>query len=116
LKENTDFESAKLLYKSYKVPSNEQVIIDTILDKIHSQDKFEWIIKSIFYAFPVFVAWRTFYKDGILIRKDRAVVDIRKLNRAAVSDAYSIFLQFDIIRIILGCKYISVIDGIDFFY
>jgi hypothetical protein len=116
LKEITDFENIKLLYKSYKVSFNERVIIDTILDKFYNQDKFEWIIKSTFYIFPVFVVWRTLYKNGILIRKGRAVVDIRKFNRIVMSDIYFIFLQFDIIRIILGCKYISVIDGIDFFY
>jgi hypothetical protein len=56
LKENADSENAKLLYKSYKIPSNERIIIDTTLDKFHNQDKLEWIIKSIFYIFSVFVA------------------------------------------------------------
>jgi hypothetical protein len=116
LKENADSESVKLLYKSYKVSSNERIIIDIILDKFHSQDKLEWTIKSTSYTFPVFVAWRIFYKNGIPIRKDRAVVDIRRFNRAAVSDVYPIPLQSDIIRVMLDCKYISVMDGIDFFY
>jgi hypothetical protein len=99
-----------------KVPANERVIIDTALDKLHSQDKFEWITKSTFYIFSVFVVWRTLYKDGILIRKNRIVVDIREFNKAAVSDAYFIPLQSDIIKTILDYKYISVINGIDFFY
>jgi hypothetical protein len=80
LKENTDSEDVKLLHKSYKVPSNERIIIDTALDKFYNQDKFEWITKSTSYIFPIFVAWRTLYKDGILIRKNRAIVDIRKFN------------------------------------
>jgi hypothetical protein len=92
LKENADFENVKLLYKSYKVPSNERVIIDTALDKLHSQGKFEWITKSTPYIFLVFVAWRTLYKDEIPIRKGRAVVDIRKFNRAVMSDTYFISL------------------------
>jgi hypothetical protein len=116
LKKNADSENVKLLYKSYKVPFNERIIIDTVLDKFYNQNKFEWIIKSISYIFPVFVAWRTFYKDEILIRKGRAIVDIRKFNRTAISDIYFIPLQSDIIRAMLGCKYISVMDGIDFFY
>jgi hypothetical protein len=116
LKENADSENVKLLYKSYKVLSNERVIIDIILNKLHNQDKFEWIIKSIPYIFPIFVAWWIFYKNEILIRKGRAVVDIREFNRVAVSNIYFILLQFDIIRAIFDCKYISVIDGIDFFY
>jgi hypothetical protein len=116
LKENADSESAKLLHKSYKVPSNERVIIDTALNKFHNQDKFEWTIKSISYIFPIFVVWRTLYKNGILIRKNLAVIDIRKFNKIVISDAYSISLQSDIIKIIFDCKYISVINETDFFY
>jgi hypothetical protein len=92
LKENADFENIKLLYKLYKIPSNKRIIINTALDKLHNQGKLEWITKSTPYAFPVFVAWRTLYKNGIPIRKDRAVIDIREFNRIAVSDIYSILL------------------------
>ena len=116
MKENADFENVKLLYKLYKVPSNERIIIDTALDKFYSQGKFKWITKSISYIFPIFIVWRTFYKNGIPIRKNRTVLDIRRFNKAAVSDIYLILLQSDIIRIMLDYKYISVIDGTDFFY
>ena len=70
----------------------------------------------MFYVFPVFIAWRTIYKDGKSIRKRRAVIDIRGFNRAAVTDIYPIPLQSDIISSIIGCQYISIIDGTDFFY
>jgi hypothetical protein len=36
LKKNADSENIKLLYKSYKVPSNERVIINITLDKFHN--------------------------------------------------------------------------------
>ena len=36
LKENADSEGAKLLYKSYKVPFNERVIIDAALNKFYN--------------------------------------------------------------------------------
>jgi hypothetical protein len=72
--------------------------------------------QSISYAFPIFVVWRTLYKNEIPIRKDRAVVDIQKFNKAAVSDTYFIPLQSDIIKAILGYKYINVINRTDFFY
>jgi hypothetical protein len=52
----------------------------------------------------------------MLVRKGRAVIDIRRLNRAAITDAYLILLQSDIISDILACKYISIVDGTDFFY
>jgi hypothetical protein len=116
LKKNANSENAKLLYKLYKIPSNERVIIDTALNKLYSQNKLEWIIKFIFYIFPVFVVWWTFYKNEIPIRKGRAVVDIREFNKAALSDTNLISLMSDIIKAIFDYKYISVIDEIDFFY
>jgi hypothetical protein len=116
LKKNADSEGAKLLHKLYKIPSNERVIIDTALNKLYNQNKFEWIIKPTPYIFPIFIIWRTLYKDGIPIRKDRAVVDIREFNKIAISDTYFIPLQFDIIKAILDCKYISIMDETDFFY
>jgi hypothetical protein len=82
----------------------ERIIIHIILNKFYYQSKLEWTTKSIF------------YKNRILIRKGQEVVDIREFNRIAVSDVYFILLQFDVIRVMFGCKYISVIDRIDFFY
>jgi hypothetical protein len=41
IKKNADSENTKLLHKSYKVPSNERIIIDTTLNKFHNQNKFE---------------------------------------------------------------------------
>jgi hypothetical protein len=52
----------------------------------------------------------------MLIRKGRAVIDICGLNRAAITDTYPIPLQSDIISDILAYKYISIVDGTDFFY
>jgi hypothetical protein len=116
LKDNWEATGAKLNHKPYVVPANERAIIDETLDKMHAQGRLEWTQKPVPYAFPVFVAWRVVYKDGKPIRKGRAVVDIRGLNQATVSDAYPLPLQSDIIASILGCKYISVMDGTDFFY
>jgi hypothetical protein len=50
------------------------------------------------------------------VRKGRAVINIRELNRAAITDTYPIPLQLDIISDILAYKYISIVDGTDFFY
>jgi hypothetical protein len=116
LKKNADSESAKLLYKLYKISSNKRIIINTSLNKHHNQDKFEWTIKSTLYTFPVFIAWRTLYKNEIPILKDRAVIDIRKFNKIAILNIYPIPLQSDIIKIIFDCKYINVINKTDFFY
>ena len=95
---------------------NEHVIIDEILDKLHDQKKTYWIQSSVFYACLIFVAWWTVYKDEKLIQKKQAVINLKELNHAIVSDTYFLSLQSDIIVSILRCKYISVINDTDFFY
>ena len=47
-------------------------------------------------------------------RKGRVVVDIRGLNKLAVSDSYSLPLQGDIISAVAGFSYISVIDAVGY--
>jgi hypothetical protein len=116
LKDNWEATGAKLSHKPYPLPANEQAIVNETLDKMHDQGKLEWTQSPTPYAFPVFVAWRVVHKDGKAVRKGRAVVDIRGLNKATVSDAYPLPLQSDVIASMLGCFYISVMDGTDFFY
>ena len=61
----------------------------------------------------MFVVWKTLPSGE---RKGRAVVDIRGLNRLLVPDAYCVPLQSDIIRNLIGCKRISLLDAMSFFY
>ena len=95
---------------------NKHTVINEIFNKLHDQKKTYWIQSSTFYACSVFIAWWTVYKNEKLIWKEWAVVDLKELNHATVSDAYSLFLQFNIIMSILKCKYISVMNNINFFY
>ena len=48
--------------------------------------------------------------------RSRHVVDIRELNSLLLRDAYPIALQQDVIEMLIGCKYISVLDTISVFY
>ena len=64
----------------------------------------------------IFIAWWTVYKNEKLIWKEQAIINLRELNYVIVSNAYFLFLQFDIIASILRCKYISVMNDTDFFY
>jgi hypothetical protein len=48
--------------------------------------------------------------------KDRMVVDIRNLNKISEPDVYPVPLQTDVIAMMAGKKFISVIDCMTFFY
>jgi hypothetical protein len=49
-------------------------------------------------------------------RKNRVMIDIRDLNSLILSNAYSLFLQSDIISAVTNCKFLSVINCAFFFY
>ena len=49
-------------------------------------------------------------------KKKRAVMNIRELNKIIISDVYVMFIQIDIIAIVVDCKYVSIIDAIKYFY
>ena len=69
LKDNWKATGAKLKHKPYPVPANERAVIDETLDKLHDQGKAYWTQGPASYACPVFVAWRTMYKDEKSIQK-----------------------------------------------
>ena len=108
---------AKLAHKVYPLGQKEQQLVDEVFDKLHQQNRMEWSKEPTPFGFPVFVIWKTSQgSDGQLIRKGRAVVDIRGLNKITVTDAYPIPNQADIIAAVAGCNYITVIDALSFFY
>ncbi len=55
-------------------------------------------------------------KDEKSMRKNRVVIDIRDLNAIIVSDAYSMSAQTDIIVAVVECKYIFVVNVLEYFY
>ncbi|TAQ83100.1 hypothetical protein B7494_g8576 [Chlorociboria aeruginascens] len=99
--------------KIYTVGTQDKDVIDTAFDKLHGQNRMSYTTQNTSLTFPVFVVYRTLPSQK---RVGRAVVDIRALNIAAVSDAYPLPLQSDIIAMCQGCKFISAIDATSFFY
>ena len=85
-------------------------------DKFHDQNKMKYIIQSISFDWSIFVMWRTIITNDQSMRKDRVVVDIKKFNKIAMNDIYSLFLQSDITFNVTRCKYIIVIDVVGFFH
>ena len=61
----------------------------------------------------MFVTWKTLPSRE---RKDRVVIDIQELNKMALANAYSIPLQTQVIALVAGSKYISMVDATVFFY
>ena len=53
---------------------------------------------------------------GVRYEKKRVVIDIRGFNKITVIDFYPMPLQSDIIAVITGCQYISVLDAAGFLY
>ncbi len=50
------------------------------------------------------------------MKKERAVADLRPLNRATIPDTYLLSFQQDIINSICGKRYITVVDISNFFF
>lgn len=90
-----------------------RAVIDKTMDELHDRGRVEWTRHHTPLSFPVFVIWKI---DSDSNRKARMVVDIRVLNSITVPDAYPIPLQSDILTLLQGCNYISVVDCNKFFY
>jgi hypothetical protein len=101
----------------YRVSPADRKVIDETLDLLVQQGKLEKCVGHTPTGFPVFVVWRTVTdKDGNEKQKGRVVVDLRAANKEAEPDAYPIPLQTDIVNLVRGRVYISVIDAAKFFY
>ena len=94
----------------------DRTLIDETFDKLHQQEKMEWTKNFISFEYPMFVVWKTVIKDEKPVKKKRAVMNIRGLNKIVVSDAYFMSIQADITAAVADCKYISVIDAMEYFY
>lgn len=99
--------------KIYPVNPEERKLIDNTFDILHQQRRMEYITQATPIIHSVFVVWRNLADEK---RKSQVIVDIRQLNNFALRDAYPLLLQTDIIEFCRGKRYISVMDGMSFFY
>ena len=65
------------------------------------------------YGAPVFIIWQTLPSGK---RKGRIITNIRGLNRMVWTNLYPMPLQRNVIAIVAGARYISVVDAAAFFY
>ena len=111
------FEIKMQISKLYSLNKRNQKFVDKKFDKLYNQSKISWIIKITSHEYSIFVMWRTIQLfDKKSKRKNRAIIDIRDLNKITKSNNYSMQLQFDIISIVQDCLYIIIVNCNEFFH
>ena len=98
--------------KVYPVGRPDKEVIDATFDKMHDEGKMSWSTQPTPFSYPVFVVW----KDTPNGRKGRVVVDIRELNKITEVDSYPLPLQSEIISLLLGYMYLSILDAVGWFH
>jgi transposase InsO family protein len=104
------------LGRVYPMSPKDQEVINNTFDKLHDQGRMDWTDNHSPSGYPVFVVWRRVEKNGQWIMKSRVVVDIRHLNKMTTPDIYPMPLQSEILAMIAGKRFISVIDAVAFFH
>ena len=98
--------------KIYFLKTRDKKLIDKTFDELHELKRLNWANEFIFFNYSTFCVWKIVNDE----KKNRIIIDIRKLNAITQSDAYSLFLQSDIIAVVRDCSFISVINAFVFFY
>jgi hypothetical protein len=106
--ESRIFEKVKI----YSLETKDKKLVNQIFNDLHTKERLKYIIESTSFNYSVFVVWKTINDK----KKDRVVINIRKLNAITLLDAYFLSLQFDIISTIKECQYLFVINCAFFFY
>lgn len=78
----------------YPLGNKNWQVVDETFDKMHRLGRLKFTTEHPPFSFPVFVVWKP---DAEGKRKDRAVVDIQKLNEMVLPDSYFLPLQSEII-------------------
>ena len=114
---NTIFNAKSNSTRVFKLDKQNRDVIDKKFDELHKQNKMNWIIQFISYAYFCFVIWKTIYLlDKSSKRKNKIIIDIRNFNKIIQFDVYSMQFQFDLIFVVIECVYINIFDCISFFH
>ena len=104
---------ANIKPKVYLLGVKARTLVDETFDKLQQQGRLLYTQGHTPFSFPVFVVWKP-EPNGT--KKRRAVVDIRRLNKLVVPDAYPVPLQSDIIASVRGRTHLAILDAASFFY
>lgn len=97
----------------YPLGKKARRVVDDTFDKLHKQGHLEYTTDPISFSFAILIIYKT---DSHGKRKDRKVVDIRKLNNLVLPDFYPLPLQSEIIANVQGYTNLAVFDATSFFY
>ena len=100
--ENRVFDKTKI----YSLNVKNKKFVDNIFDDLYRTSKMLWTNQSTFFLYSCFCIWKNVDDK----RKNRVIIDIKKLNAIIKFDVYLLFLQNNIIVVVKKCNYISIID------
>ena len=98
--------------KIYSFSSKNRKMIDKKFDRLYEKEKMSWTEKSTTYDYSIFIIWRIVNGE----RKERIMINIKKLNKIFEFDAYLMFFQSNVIVVVINASYISVMNCAKFFH
>ena len=110
------FESKIEATKMYSFDLVDRKLVDEVFDKLHVQNRMKYTSQFIIHDYSIFAIWKNVFEFNESERKDRMMIDIRDLNKIAITDFYFMSFQTNIISFVTNCRYISVFDVADFFH
>lgn len=111
------WENHKFHTKIYQNSPQDKAEIDKVFDALRTEGKMTDTVGHTHFGAPVFVKWRTTIDEkGAVKRKGRPVLDMREINDWVEKDSFPLTLQYDIISLCRNCEFLSVIDGLSYFY
>lgn len=97
----------------YPLSNNNQQVVNKTFDKIHCLGCLKFTTEYTLFSFLVFVICKANAEGK---KKDKAMVDIRKLNEMVLFNSYALFLQSEIIANVQGCTNLAILNTASFFY
>ena len=98
--------------KMYSFNSKNKKMIDKKFDWLHEKKKMSWTEKFTTYDYSIFVVWKIVNDE----RKEKVMINIRKLNKIFKFDAYLMFFQLNVITVVMNISYIFVMNCAEFFH
>ena len=99
--------------KIYTLGIKDREVVDEVFDKLHKQGRLEFTTQATPFAYPVFVVWKLLPNGE---RKGHPVIVLRAANELILRDAYAPPPQSEVVGMLAGCNFISVLDAVSFFY
>ena len=98
--------------KIYSLNLKNKKVIDKKFNRLYEKEKMLWTEKFMIYNYSIFVVWKIVNDE----RKERIMINIRKLNKIFEFDAYLMSFQSNVIVVIMNASYIFIMNCANFFH